>query len=304
MLSSLPASWWQIDGLRDHTIEAASQKAKASGLPPMSITNVNKHIGCLYSLMSYAAKHYDEVDRNPFDGMRVEKKVSARDERASFTLDDLKKIFASPPFTGCKSEWLWRKPGDLVLRDSHWFWVPLIALFTGARLNEILQLYRDDIVEIDGVMFFDLRTEQPDQRLKNQTSKRKVPIHQTLLDVGFADFVASKTGRLFPGVEMAADGYYSTNFSSKFGQLLKSIGVKHAKNSFHSFRHTFEDACRACGIRHEVMEALVGHSQGGMAARYGGNYPLPPLVEAMGMLRHAGLDLAELVVVPKGNSSQ
>ena len=140
VLSSLPASWWQIDGLRDLTIEAASQKAKASGLPPMSITNVNKHIGCLYSLMSYAAKHYDEVDRNPFAGMRVEKKVSARDERDPFTLDDLRKIFASPPFTGCKSEWLWRKPGDLVLRDSHWFWVPLIALFTDARLNEILQL--------------------------------------------------------------------------------------------------------------------------------------------------------------------
>lgn len=294
VLSSLPASWWQVKALQKLTIEEASRKAKTDGLTPMSITNVNKHTNCLYSLMAWAAKHYDEIERNPFDGMRVEKKASARSERDSFTLDDLKRIFAAPIYRGCKSEAQWAKPGAVVLRNSPRYWVPLIALFSGARLTEILQFYRDDIVTVDGVLCFRISADKEDQRVKTASSQRLIPVHDELLKLGFAEFVASKPGRLFDTVELAPDGYYSTAFSKQFSTFLRATGVKRPKLSFHSFRHSFEDACRACGVPHEVMNALQGHSQGGMSARYGGQYPLPPLVAAMQQIRFTGLNLSSL----------
>ena len=59
---------------------------------------------------------------------------------------------------------------------------------------------------------------------------------------------------------------------------------------FHSFRHTFKDAYRACHIPEEVHDALTGHSGGGVGRSYVGlHYPLVPLVEAMKKLRYPGL---------------
>lgn len=298
-LASLPANWSKTKSLRSLSVAAAAKKAKADGMTPMSVTNVNKHLNCLYALMAWAAKHYDEVERNPFEGMRVEKKTSARDERDPFTLDDLKAIFSAPIFRGCKSEWYWSTPGAVVLRDSPKFWVPLIGLFSGARLTEILQLYQDDIVTVDGALCFRICAEKEGQRLKTASARRLIPVHAELLRIGFAEFVASKSARLFDTVEKAPDGYYSSTFSKHFVRFLESVEVKRRKVAFHSFRHTFEDACRACGVPHDVMNALQGHSQGGMSDRYGGGqYPVARLVEEMGKLRHAGLDLAGLALVP------
>jgi hypothetical protein len=50
---------------------------------------------------------------------------------------------------------------------------------------------------------------------------------------------------------------------------------------FHSFRHAFKDACRACGIHEEISDALTGHSGGGVGRTYGGQYPLKPLAKAI-----------------------
>lgn len=299
VLSALPPNRSKMKVLRNLSLEAAAKKAKAAGLPPMSITNVNKHLGCLYGLFAWARKHYDEVEKNPFEGMQVEKRTNARDERDPFSLDDLKRMFAAPIYRGCVSERHWSAPGAVVLRDSPKFWVPLIGLFTGARLNEILQLYRDDIVDVDGALCFRICAEKDDQRVKTASSRRLIPVHAELLRIGFPAYVASKSGRLFDTVEKAPDGYYSSTFSKHFVRFLDSVGVKRPKVSFHSFRHTFEDACRACGVPHDVMNALQGHSQGGMSDRYGGGqYPVARLVEEMAKVRHAGLDVAGLTVAP------
>jgi len=64
---------------------------------------------------------------------------------------------------------------------------------------------------------------------------------------------------------------------------------------FHSFRHSFKDACRECGIEEAIHDALTGHSGGGVGRSYGGQmYPLPPLIKAMEKLKYKGLDLSHL----------
>ncbi|MFK5978028.1 MAG: hypothetical protein QM488_03980 [Rhizobiaceae bacterium] len=71
---------------------------------------------------------------------------------------------------------------------------------------------------------------------------------------------------------MGKDGYYSSPFSKYFNRFLTSVNAKTKTNAFHSFRHCFEDACRDSDISKEIMDALQGHGEEGMAKRYGKGY--------------------------------
>ena len=63
---------------------------------------------------------------------------------------------------------------------AHNFWVPLIGLYTGMRLEEICQGYVSDIKEIDGVWCFDVNDDKPDKSVKTE-DRRLVPIHPFLV---------------------------------------------------------------------------------------------------------------------------
>ena len=68
------------------------------------------------------------------------------------------------------------------------YWIPLIGIYTGMRLNEICQLYVDDVKYLNRIWYFRLTNERSDQSLKNKQSKRLVPIHPKLIELGFIDF--------------------------------------------------------------------------------------------------------------------
>lgn len=100
--------------------------------------------------------------------------------------------------------------------------------------------------------------------------------------------------RVFPDLKMSDDGYYSSTYSKYYKRFLESLNVKHDKNSFHSFRHSFEDACRNSGVSAEIMNALQGHSESGMAGRYGSGYNLSVLDGAIRKITYPNLDLSHL----------
>lgn len=94
------------------------------------------------------------------------------------------------------------------------FWVPLIALFSGMRMNEICQLHAADIHRLDGVDCFFV-TEGPSdsdngKRLKTAASERLIPIHPALIEMGFMTFVTERraTGavRLFSELQKSSTG--------------------------------------------------------------------------------------------------
>ena len=49
----------------------------------------------------------------------------------------------------------------------------------------------------DNVLIFDLKNEDDDQRIKNKSSKRKVPIHDTLINLGFLEFLEKQKEKVF-----------------------------------------------------------------------------------------------------------
>lgn len=302
VLLNLPPNWTKHTTINSLPIEQAAAKAKELGLKPMSEKNVNKLIGFVGSFWNWAEDNYDDAPLNPLKGLKIKLRADVREERDPFTAEELNTIFRAPLFTGCKSERDWKSPGELIMRDSGRFWVPLIALFTGARMGEIIQLYVEDVREENGILYFDINKNGDDKRLKNANSKRVIPVHQELLEIGFVKHIEiqrkAKSKRLFPDLPMGYDGYYSSPFSKFFNNFLVACGIRHPKNPFHSFRHSFEDACRDSDIPKEIMDALQGHGEHGMSARYGRGYVLDKLNEAMKKLRYRSVDLSHLRHIP------
>lgn len=285
-LQTLPANWRKKPKLAKLSIGKAVELSAQLELVPMSPKNASKNIHFIHSFWSWAEANYDEVNGNPMVKLSAPK-GSARDERDPFTEQDLAAIFGAPLYTGCKSLRNWKQPGDYIPVDSGRYWVPMLGLYTGARLAEIVQLHVDDVKFEGDIAYLSLMPgdeEGDDRRVKNANARRNIPIHSQLVAAGFLEFVerakTTKQKRLFPDIQKGADGTYSSAFSKWFSNFLKACRVKTKKKSFHSFRHTFEDACRAGSVPLEYINAIQGHAQGGEADRYGkGSYPVALLKE-------------------------
>ena len=67
----------------------------------------------------------------------------------------------------------------------------MMAAYTGCRLNELTQLRLNDIVDVKGILCLSLTDEGEGQSLKNRQSKRLVPVHSALIEVGICDWISS-----------------------------------------------------------------------------------------------------------------
>ena len=154
-----------------------------------------------------------------------------------------------------------------------WFWLPLLAVYTGARLNELGQLERADVVwsEIPYLNITTDTTEENDKdapprrakTLKTGNSQRRVPLHPRLLELGFRDYWQSSNAfHLFPDLphENLRDNDTPTQkFSRDFGRYLRKLGLRRGVK-FHSFRHLFTDLADDMGVNPKARSILVGHA--------------------------------------------
>lgn len=296
----LPVNRAKIKGIAGLPLPAMIDEARKRNVKTLGVTSVNKGLSRMATFFSWAVRH-DYIGVNPVMGIKLKNPVQARDQRHPFDSADLRKIFTAPVYTGCHSEAHWSQKGDEILKDSPKYWVPLLGLYTGARLNEICQLRVADVQEQNGIHYLHIDDEGEGQRLKNQGSRRDIPLHPDLISFGFLEYTKRITqqghSQLFPTLKRDSNGYYSDGFNKHFGRFLKSVGAKTEKKSFHSFRHSFEDACRNNGVDSGIMDALQGHAQQGMAGRYGSGYSLEVKARAVGRVRYEGVVLTE---APRG----
>lgn len=305
-IMKLPSNWKVRKDLKSLCIVDASEKASARQMEPMSISNINKGIGKVSTFWNWAAgQYFDGTAPHPLYGLKIKTKSDPRGQRDTLTSDQLTKMFNAPVYKGCKSEVKWKDEGQVILRDSPKYWVPLIGLFTGARLGEICQLGTNDIQSDQGIHYFNIDGVLAHERkigekgIKNAPSIRKIPIHPVLVEAGFLQYVEQQIAkggqRLFPTLKVDSTGSYSDAFSKHFSRFLKECGAKTSKTSFHSFRHTLEDACRNAEVSGEIMDALQGHGSEGMKGRYGSrDYNIDVLARALNKIEYMGLDLSHL----------
>ena len=172
------------------------------------------------------------------------------------------------------------------------FWVPMISLFTGARLTEVCGLEIADIGREMEIDYFFIR-HNATRRLKSDSSIRKIPIHSRLLEWGFLNYTESQRqagqNRIFQRI--AAKGpSISSAWSAWWSRYLrKEIGIQDLRINFHSFRHTVRRELLDKEVRESVIDAIMGHSNGNVSERYGRDadglsysmHRLKPAIEAL-----------------------
>lgn len=235
----------------------------------LSLKTQDKYFTMFRQLLIWG-NHEGYIDKIPGEGVKLAgmAKADAGGKRKPYSKAQLQAIFASPLYNGHLSETTRHKPGPMLTRDGK-FWVPLIALYSGMRMGEIVQLLITDIKTQDGIAYFDVsKSENEDKTLKTQSSVRKVPVHQVLLDLGLLNH-AHGSGRMFSDIKKGEDGYFSHNFSKWWGRYARQIGVSTKETAFHSFRHSFKDALQAAEAPEYISKALMGHSDKDVHAGYG-----------------------------------
>jgi integrase len=222
------------------------------------------------------------IPDNIFNILTLKRTKSPRQEREVFTPEDLGKLFRNEEFRALERE-----------RPER-YWVPLIALYSGARLEEICQLELRDIAKVGDVWCFDIN-DRGDKAVKTDAGKRLVPLHPQLISLGFLEYreEMKREGekRLFPKLKKTPSTNYSHHLSTWFTRYRKEclVGIeKGEKKAFHSFRHTFLLACKESGMPHEMAAQIVGHetSHKDMTyGRYGDRYSLGAVYGKMVKIR-------------------
>lgn len=259
----------------------------------LSATTASRKISILKTLF-VTAQNYELIEHNPADSVRTQT-TSQRKQRIAFSTDDLNRIFKSNIYTAG-----FRPKGAGI---EAVYWLPLLALFTGARVEELAQLLVGDIKFVEGLgHYLNITDDAEHSHLKNTASRRRIPVHPILIACGFTDYAQGNkpSQLLFPHLKPNPRGKLGGYFSNFFSSYLRNtIGITDSRKVFHSFRHTFKDTCRKVGIEEAVHDALTGHTAATAGRKYGNEqYPLEPLFEAIERYEVAGLDLSHLYKRP------
>jgi integrase len=119
-----------------------------------------------------------------------------------------------------------------------------IAIFTGMRFNEILNIKTENIKKTNGITYIDIMDS------KTFSGIRKVPLHNELLDLDFS---------LFDGIYGSEKNKYSKRVLKKLYEIIpQGIG-----KTFHTFRGTFiQKLTNLYPDKIHIIQEIVGHSRG------------------------------------------
>lgn len=229
------------------------------------------------------------IEKVPGKKISVEYKVKEK-PRLPFTQDELKTLFSSPIWRGCYSHARRSRPGTMIFKNAY-YWIPLIAVYTGMRCGEIVQLRHMDIHTSEGIAYFDVNDDHQ-KKLKTKYSRRRIPIHPRLQEWGLTDFLAERNKgkpeeRIFKEISISTQGDPSNAFSKAFARYMKDIGLKNKKLTFHSFRHTVPDALDNASVPEAHKHAMMGHADKSSSAQYGIGAAIPVLFVSMSKIGYA-----------------
>lgn len=284
----------------------------------------------LKKVLGHAVK-YGWITSNPADVIDTKQRRGSSDiDKVPFSTEELQRIF---PGTSYGEGFFPKANGREPLYDAAKFWTPLIALLSGARLGEIIQLELGDIKNEDEIWFFDITTDsssdESSKELKTKSSRRRVPIHSMLTTIGLLDYVderrnhpaapiglfdqycrgaqpkGKKITEWFKGGPNGVDRNGKPRF--RYGYLdRRGIACRPDQRgdrtsiSFHSFRHTFADVARRGKlpggetIRDDDISWILGHANGPMTSRYGRGQHLAFLRDIVEAVTYPEVDLGSI----------
>jgi integrase len=232
----------------------------------ISVRTINKYLQYFSGLFKWL-KNNKYITDNPFEDMKL--KNSKEDSRDPFSKDEVSVMLSEIA------------KGDAGLANNdRKYWGALLAIYTGARLNEISSLTPDDIKKDDytGIWYLSITDEEESKKLKTSAAKRIVPVHSHLLNLDFLKFVdksrkigkrqqAGNTRLLYDLTHHNKDGW-GRKLGRWFNEtFLTNIKLKTDKKVLHSLRHSFITNLSAANVDGGIIKAIVGHEDSSVTVK-------------------------------------
>lgn len=268
-------------------------------IPPeelLSATSINERMKRLSRLWQWATEYEAYEGSNPFTSRTLRLQAKPR-ERGRYSSSDIHTILSSPLYA------------DRTFQAScgatkSWWWLILLALYSGARCGELAQLTVDDIQPREGVWCLSINDEG-DKTVKTNAGIRLCPIHPQLLQVGFIEYIEHLKENGFTHV-LPYPNQNATDVAQRSSKwYCGTYRPNHLPESwiidnkvFHSFRHTFINrAIRELDLPLHQVQSIVGHepSNMGETRRYAkGQHKVEDLWTVMQAFSYEAVDLEHL----------
>lgn len=267
--ANLPSSMPRSDRLlpfRERVAKHAATKPKCS--PP----TLKKRIGALQALLTYAL-HQRWSASNVGTGILIVGYNKTRRVRRSFEDHELATLFASPLFVDPLG---WRTGSRI--SDTTIFWLFLLALTTGARLEEVGQVALADVKRDGKIVYLDIDEYVIDEdaeakSVKTDESIRLIPVHEKLIKLGFLEYcdalAANGHTQLFPDLKENSVGKRTKEASQKVNRVIDRYVSVDRRLVFHSLRHAFKSKGNDAGLSGRTLDQICGHAPVSTGGRYG-----------------------------------
>jgi integrase len=258
--SKIPADLATLKGSHGAAFRDWLRDSEARGI---SQSTGSTRFGSIKTLLNVGAE-YDQITANPWTTIRF--KVTDAKKRLPFSHEQLKAIHESAQFSA------YSPPAGGKGARAIPYWLPLMGLFTGARMGELGQLELDDLKVRDGVHVLDIHKEVKGSKVKTVNGVRQIPVHSELIRLGLLDYArdlrAAGETKLFPSLHR--DGTKSPTYIcvQAFRAFLNSVGVTQPLATFHSYRHNVSSALENAEVSNVRIHRLIGHADGSIDARY------------------------------------
>lgn len=271
-------------------------------------TTVKKRVGAVQALLGYASQE-GWIESNVGLGLTVEGAGRPKRRRRNFTTEEIAVLFGSDLFL---------RPSGLVqgktkVSDLTLFWIFLLGITSGARIEEIGQAHRKDVRRRDGVLHIDIDDYVPDdaaredlheKSLKTDESRRVIPIHDRLIEIGFERYVQAleKNGQdlLFVDLDPNRFGKLTQEASRRANRYIDAIVSDDRRLVFHSLRHTFKDAGREADVQERILDQLCGHAPTSIGGKYGSGVGRATLKRNLDRMLFQAVDWTAIISATKG----
>ena len=195
--------------------------------------------------------------------------------RRSFEDHEIGKLFSGPLFVDSLS---WTSKSRT--SDTTIFWLFLLAVTTGARLEEVGQVALADVKRDGSIVYLDIDEYVVDEdadakSIKTKDSVRLIPIHAKLVELGFIDYCDALAAlghtQLFPDLKENKVGKRTKEASQKINRIIDRYVSVDRRLVFHSLRHAFKFKGQDAGLPDRTSDQIGGHAPVSTGDRYGSN---------------------------------
>ncbi|WP_171007619.1 site-specific integrase [Sphingomonas sp. 3P27F8] len=259
-------------------------KKHASSLPKCSPQTLKKRIGALQALLTYAFQQR-WIATNTGVGITIIGYSKTKKKRRSSQDGELTQLCAAPLFTNPSS---WASASRI--SDATLFWIFLIAITTGARLEEVGQLALADVKRDGDMIYLDIDEyafddDGENKSVKTEGSIRLIPVHRKLIDLGFLDYCETlrRLGQtqLFPDLKENKVGKRTKEASQRANRVIDRYVSEDKRLVFYSTRHAFKAKGNDAGITDKTLDQICGHAPVSTGGRYGSEPRIHTLHEAL-----------------------